>query len=495
MGRTGDRTFGGFPVRQGKVGTTALTQTSEQARAADPVQEPARSTCVLVLGMHRSGTSALSGVLSMLGCDLPSNTMEASPANAKGFFESTRIRDFNDELLASAGSSWSDFQEFSTDWLNAPPARGFEARAVEVLASEFGASPLIVLKDPRTCRLLPFWLKVLDRAGYDVKPIHIQRNPLEVARSVHSKKGFSKPFGQMLWLRHVLDAEAGTRGMTRFHTSFEQLMQGWENVIARTESALDVTWPRGLDYAEAEIDRFLSSDLRHHLEPPERVIDSPLLADWLRETYKITTRWAEQGENPDDFETLDRIRDEFNTASAKFGRVVRGEREIADMLRRQTEEAQAELRRLEQRQDQAQSERVLELQDKLAQTELRHQQEHDLRLAELESRNASIAELSSSLADAETQIQERFSELAGLTNLIVKHEKKIADLTAERDTLKVKLASERAERDRTYVARDEAQALSAHREQEILALRSSTSWRATRPLRWIIGALRGNRAP
>ena len=474
---------------------------------ADSARRKARSICVLTLGMHRSGTSALSGVLSMLGCDLPTNTMEGSQANAKGFFESTEVRDLNEDLLASAGSSWDDFQEFGADWLNSPAAEEFADRAAALLKTEFRDSRLIVLKDPRICRLLPFWLKVLDGAGYDVKPVLIQRNPLEVARSINVKKGYSTPFSQMLWLRHVLDAEAGTRGMARVHTSFEKLMQGWELILGGAQKTLGLTWPRSLEAAEAEIERFLSSELRHHQEPPARVIQSPLLADWLRDTYEILTRWAENGEASDDHAALDRIRAEFNAGCAKFGRVVRGERELAESyrqeiadMRRQLREHEAQQRKADDKQN-AQSDLLREMRDKLEQTQSAlRQRSHEaeelsqaLRAArdELEGQTARVADLSASLSDAQSQVQERFSELAGLTKLVMHRDKALAHITGERDTLLVKLKTEREERDRMRRERDAADALRERLEQDVGMLRASTSWRVTRPLRWVVSKTRG----
>ena len=466
-----------------------------------------RPACMLVLGMHRSGTSALSGVLSMLGCDLPSNTMAASDSNARGFFESTRIRDFNDALLAATGSAWDDLQEFDPRWMDTPAAADFLVRAREVLETEFGAARLIVLKDPRICRLLPFWLKVLDGAGYDVKPVLIQRNPLEVARSLNVKKGFGNAYGQMLWLHHVLDAEGHTRGMDRVHTSFERLMQGWEMVAQRIQDGLKIRWPRSLEAAEHDIETFLSSDLRHHQEGPLRLRESPLLTDWLRDAHAILTRWTETGETPGDHAALDRIRAELTAAAAKFNRVVRSERRIAETVRQQAMQYKDRLAEQKDRlaeqagaaetlrarigqlktERQAFAERIgQQKQEYRAATDQLRVQISDQKRRLEETRaaltrvKADLAERTGQLAGARDRLEQRMAERAEFKSVIAGQKKRISRLTKDQEVLRRQLAA--------------AEARQRRAEEDIGLLRNSTSWKLTRPLRRVMARLRGGRA-
>lgn len=308
-------------------------------------------TCILVLGMHRSGTSALSGLLTKLGCKAPVHEMPSSKGNPKGFFESTDIRDFNDELFESAGSSWDDFSHFPEAWLKSPSAEEFLDRAVALLQQEFGDARLFVLKDPRICRLVPFWSRALERFGSEVRPILTVRNPLEVSHSLTAKKGFAEPLSQVIWLRYALDAEAASRSTRRFITSFEMLLQGWEGVAASAQDKLQLVWPKPIANVEIDVEKFLADDLRHHKESASRALMSPLLPGWLRLTYNILNGWAQKGENSDDYAQLDSIRSEFDVASAAFARVVRAERaktaevkEAVDQLKAESDRAQAELK-------------------------------------------------------------------------------------------------------------------------------------------------------
>ena len=100
-------------------------------------------------GTERSGTSPLTRVFSLLGCDLPKTLMEGTASNETGHWESQAVADFNDALLESAGSSWHDWLAFNPGWYRSPKAEEFKERAGTLLAQEFGASRLFVLKDPR----------------------------------------------------------------------------------------------------------------------------------------------------------------------------------------------------------------------------------------------------------------------------------------------------------------------------------------------------------
>ncbi|MCA2011134.1 hypothetical protein LCM17_06540 [Cereibacter sphaeroides] len=469
-----------------------------------PAALPSR-TAILVLGMHRSGTSALAGVLSRLGCALPNALMEASAANAKGFFESTAVRDFNEEILASAGSSWDDFLPFNSTWIESPVAAGFLERAVALVQDDFGAAPLFVLKDPRICRLVPFWTQALEAAGCAVRPLLTVRNPNEVARSLRQKKGFTGALSQMIWLRHALDAEASTRSLPRFHTSYEMLIRRWPQVAMAAEQSLGLRWPRSVEQAEVPIENFLSSELRHHREASEDLIDNPLLVTWLRDSYAIFTRWAEKGEDRADHATLDTIRSAFDESSRAFSRLVLAEREERQQLSGTLRKVETEKTALEKNlaehaarvADESRRVRSLETAREAAEQEMEtlRRAEEQARLAAQEaadSARASIAELEAevvkraglhkaaqrSAADAEAQLAEVQQARSALEADLAKRETELAaareqdaaalaELRASKDTLTRELTAER----------DKVQALDAHMQESIAVLEADLAER------------------
>jgi hypothetical protein len=275
-----------------------------------------RRVVVLVLGMHRSGTSALTRMLNLLGCDLPKALMGVGRYNETGHWESQVICALNDRILASAGSYWNDWREFDSDWLNTPQADKFREKAAAVLDGEYGDSRLFVLKDPRNCRLVGFWSAVFSEM--EIKPVIVLtlRNPIEVAASLESRNGFDHALGHLLWLRHVLDAEYASRSMTRIFASYDQLMTDWREIARKAKKKLRFSMARPSRQVAEEIDDFLSPDLRHHREEFSIGVDDPQLSKWLRDTFAILDGWTKTGERAADFDTLDRIRREFNATTA-----------------------------------------------------------------------------------------------------------------------------------------------------------------------------------
>ncbi len=268
-------------------------------------------------------------VLNLLGCDLPATLLQANVTNEAGHWESLPILQLNDRILQSAGSNWHDWQEFYPEWFRSPKAAQFRDEALSLLASEFGSSHLLVLKDPRICRILPFWLSALEEA--EIRPLIVSplRNPLDVAASLAKRDGFDPSFSSLLWLRNVLDAELASRNVPRIFTAFQGLNENWRGIAQKAQSKLGVVWPCKPDSAANAISTFISDNLQHHKSPPEALFNDPAVSGWLADTYRILSGWIETGELKADYSTLDRIRAEFGAASPAMGRLIAAEQKAA----------------------------------------------------------------------------------------------------------------------------------------------------------------------
>ena len=261
-------------------------------------------TALVVLGMHRSGTSSVAGALTLLGAAPPRTLMAPAADNPRGFWESDVVMALDDALLAEAGATWND-------WRPLTPSRGADPRIAEALQGEFGAAETIVLKDPRMCRVFPSWRASLQQAGYEALIVTPLRHPSEVAASLQARNPISREQGLRLWLRHVLDAEAASRGLPRHFMRWSSFMADWRAEVARMNARL------GCDLAPADgdggaaIDAFLTSDLHRQHDDSA----TPIL---ISQAWAVFGDLARHGEHADLHAALDGLRRAFDQASDLF---------------------------------------------------------------------------------------------------------------------------------------------------------------------------------
>lgn len=441
---------------------------------------------VVVLGMHRSGTSALAGVLARLGCALPRKVMPANEFNPRGFYESLGAYTLNDALLERGGGSWAHWQPLTLEWMQTEVRARELARGAQMLEQEFGTAARFVLKDPRICRLLPYWRALFDQEGIAPVYVHTHRSPLEVARSLERREGWPLEVGLLLWLRYELEAEAGTRGQARASTSYARLLGDWRGVLADLGVRAGLDLPAPTPEQDEDITGFLSADLRHSSETLQ---GTGLAESWFRRTHAILDRWAETGEAAQDYAVLDQIRSELDAASTLFhaaGSVLPGAR---------SERPAEDIGALEQAEDlPAPADLDAAFAGALAQAEalgaapadeagralLYGQMQRSLRLMQIAQVRDHEAELGAALASHRRQAQARLQEMqAQLHDLQSRHDQARA-LVLHREA---EIARLRADLDHQIRA---CEALG----QQQSALLGSTSWKLTAPLRRIVNGLR-----
>ena len=229
---------------------------------------------ILVLGMHRSGTSALTRIIGHLGASLPFDPMPETADNPCGYWESRSIARFNNRLLESAGTRWNDDAPLPDAWFADPARAADEDEAATLLAAAFGDATLLVLKDPRVCRLLPLWRNVLARGGIESCAVIALRDPGEVARSLQARledaafrpAAVAAPErGLLLWLSYVLDAEARSRDMPRTVIDYSALVADWRAAVRGLVELVPL--PTITFEASTAIDAFLSPGLRRQRGP------------------------------------------------------------------------------------------------------------------------------------------------------------------------------------------------------------------------------------
>ena len=154
---------------------------------------------ILILGMHRSGTSALAGLLHSGGVHLGDVFMPPLPENPKGFFEDLQIQGVNKQILASIGKSWKDIPT-PQDLLKVPkPVLQLIPQIYALFRNRF---TIWSWKDPRFCLTFPLWATVLPLS--EIRVLYIVRHPASVAKSVLTRNNTPLVEGLNLWKAYNL---------------------------------------------------------------------------------------------------------------------------------------------------------------------------------------------------------------------------------------------------------------------------------------------------
>ena len=245
-----------------------------------------RRRIILVCGMHRSGTSALTHSVHLQGAVLPKHLMPAQADNPKGFYESMPIVQFNNKLLEEAGRSWDDPRPIDSTWWQQPGKRLARIKqAANLLDAEYPAGELLVLKDPRLSRLLPIWIEACKVVGLSPSVLLCCRNPLEVTASLSIRSSIDIQQAQLLWLSYMLEAEIATRNLPRAVVHYDQLLTDWRNTLLQAYDAiaLDSLSLTG-DIAD-QIDAALLPNHRHHQISVEKLLCESRMSPLIKEAY------------------------------------------------------------------------------------------------------------------------------------------------------------------------------------------------------------------
>lgn len=269
---------------------------------------------VIILGMHRSGTSAVTRLLNILGLELGPYLMQPSKDNEKGYWEHKDIVDLHDQVLAALGSSWCDTRPLPEGWQHREDISRLKQELSAVIERDFAGGPLWGFKDPRTCRLLPLWHSIFEALGVRPSFVIVHRHPEEVAASLARRDGFKREKSLLLWLEHVLDAERLTRRHPRVFITFEQVLTDWRRTAMRISDTLGIVWPVAIESRAAEAEAFITPSLRHHNRAELGGVDD---LPWIGDAHAAMVNAAED-EGFDIIGRMDVVRREFTAALGLF---------------------------------------------------------------------------------------------------------------------------------------------------------------------------------
>ncbi len=180
-------------------------------------------TCLFVIGMHRSGTSAVTGMLARLDIGVPprQDLVGDTTFNERGHFESKSLTRVDNQLLRTLGGTWSAPPTMEPDWELQPAIVALRRGAADAFAATFPTRPL-AWKDPRNCIVLPFWRSLV---APPMAAVLIYRDGLEVAHSLRTRNQINLTHGLALWQRYVRSSCANLAGVPTFVTEYRRLVE------------------------------------------------------------------------------------------------------------------------------------------------------------------------------------------------------------------------------------------------------------------------------
>jgi hypothetical protein len=215
---------------------------------------------IFVLGMGRSGTSAITRVLSFCGCTLPRRLLGANESNPTGHWEPLDGLNLNEGFLERYGSNWYDprLPELGRIALDSREGQAFIDR-IERFLDDQVSGPVLLIKEPRITALTEFWFAAARRQEYAIAAVVAVRHPAEVAASLAARDGVPKELSNTLWLKYNWLAEQRSREIPRVFVEFPNLLADWRGEVGRIARSLEIDFASTQDQ---EIEAFLSPDLR-----------------------------------------------------------------------------------------------------------------------------------------------------------------------------------------------------------------------------------------
>ncbi|ASQ87055.1 sulfotransferase family protein [Mycobacterium intracellulare] len=289
-----------------------MTKPVENAvTSSNPLGSGNRPVALFVLGPQRSGTSALTRVLSLCGGTLPAAMLGADANNPLGYWEPRAAISLNETILRRLGTNWYDPSLRFLDHDAATKENKVCVAKVTQYLSTLPAAPLVVIKEPRITTLSELWFEAAREAGFDVAAVIAVRHPQEVISSIAKSWHVSPALASALWLKCNILAERNSRGVPRVFVDYANLLEDWRREMKRISAQLPVELH---SQDEDAVDGFLTPGL-HRQRHCGAVVDL-FGANWISTVYQAL-RGAAQ-DDPIDISALDGVFHSYRASERDF---------------------------------------------------------------------------------------------------------------------------------------------------------------------------------
>jgi len=252
------------------------------ARLSDPL---------IVVGMHRSGTSATMAVLAALGMypGAEEDLLPADAANEEGYWENRRMVEINTAIMRTYGLHYYDLRSLPANWSEHPQLPMMLGRFQEVVGSSYDGHAFWGWKDPRTTLVLPLVEEALRDMGLTSKYLLLVRHPNDVAKSLSKRDGLPNETALGLWLHYTLTALRDLPCERSHITVYRDVLADPRAALEAIFTDLAISCP-GEDRWEAAR-QAVREDLAHSLSPIGDLNGAdPLL---LERVFTLVTRICE----------------------------------------------------------------------------------------------------------------------------------------------------------------------------------------------------------
>ena len=240
---------------------------------------------IVVLGMHRSGTSAVTRGLQALGISLGNNLLPPVKGdNDKGYWEDSDINCLNIDMLNHIGHDWASLESPTEEDFQTLRTAGFLRRSRKLLEQKLHENGgIFAFKDPRTIRLLELWQEVFQRSDIQPRYVLAVRNPLSVVRSLERSRGMDCRIGYLLWLVYVMESVSKTNRFNRVVVDYDRLISDTDKSIRDIGNAFHLT----VDEQQLAIfaSDFVESRLRHSFFNRHELSSDDALMQLLSKAY------------------------------------------------------------------------------------------------------------------------------------------------------------------------------------------------------------------
>ncbi len=239
---------------------------------------------ILVLGMHRSGTSVITRALETLGVCLGDDLLPGKEDNPKGFFEDRKLQKANDDLLVSNGCYWDSVELPFLSGTTSGTVASYQDTITSLISGN--ESWIFGFKDPRMCRLWPLWDSLLRELDINTSVVLMMRHPFAVAKSLASRDAMPWEISLLLWRLHNIGAIEGLIHWGGSFVSYEILLENPEQTIRTIAQDLNlyISDTKSIEYF---MNSFFDRNLNHY-EGGELLI-SANLHDYYEYVYQYIT--------------------------------------------------------------------------------------------------------------------------------------------------------------------------------------------------------------